>query len=302
MDEGGIENTENSTKKEGSSRRWICVSLVVFFCLAVAVAVAGGVAFYFMQHKLGEGLQVRPRNSNARINSQMFVLKQGDTNTHPSQREGEGDLNADYVARTTKFLETYSDTYMGSRMNDKTGEEETYPVFDPRAMLGECGTKQNHYGYVVPGRDYGERVEPCVFIELNPVLGWTPEPYDCEAEKNYYDSEACRHIKEEGADAVNNVYINCMGRYPADREALEGGLMYYPANRAFPIAYFPFKGKGAEAGGNYHAPLVAVKISPRAGHEGQLIHMECRAYYKGVKHNTETNEGILTFELQINSC
>jgi len=302
MDEGGgIENTEKNTKK-GSSKRCFCVSLVVFVCLLALLALAGGIAFYFMQPRLGKGLLVRPQNSKARINSRMFMLKQGDTNIHPSQREGEGDLNADYVARTTRFLETYSDKYMGSRLNDKTGEEETYPVFDPRGMLGECGTKANHYGYVVPARDYGERVEPCVFIELNPVFGWTPEPYDCEAEENYYDSEACRHIKEQGEDAVNNVYINCMGRNAADQEALEGGLTYYPANRGFPIAYFPFKGKGPEAGGNYHAPLVAVKISPREGHKGQLIHMECRAYYKGVKHNTETNEGIVTFELQINDC
>jgi len=53
------------------------------------------------------------------------------------------------------------------------------------------------------------------------------------------------------------------------------------------------------AGGNYHAPLVAVKISPREGHGGQLIHIECRAYYDGVKHVTKTKEGMVMFELQI---
>merc|ERR1712210_361544 len=101
------------------------------------------------------GVGLRPRNTDARIDSQMFVLRQSDTNTHPSENGGEGDLNADYIARTNKFLD------------------------------------------------------------------------------------------------------------------------------------------------NYHAPLVAVKITPKKGSEGQLIHIECRAYYDGVKHITKTKEGMVMFELQI---
>ena len=45
----------------------------------------------------------------------MFVLRQSDSNIHPSKPEGEGDMNADYVARTMKFLETYDDRRMGGR-------------------------------------------------------------------------------------------------------------------------------------------------------------------------------------------
>merc|ERR1712032_1244491 len=113
-------------------------------------------------------------------------------------------------------------------------------------------------------------------IKLNTIWGWTPEPYDCAAEE------------AQGTDAQKNVYINCRGRHAADQEALEGGL-----------EYFPYQGKGAGAGGNFHAPLVAVKITPKEGHGGQLIHIECRAYYKGVKHVTKTKEGMVMFELQI---
>jgi len=296
---GEIENTDDNIKK-WSTRRWVI--LAVFFCLLLlVVAVAGGLAFHAMHQRSGEGLQVRPRSTS----SGMIVLRQGDTNAHPSQLDGEGDLNADYVARTEKFLETYSDTRMGKRMNDKTGNEERYPVFHLH-MLGECNRDEN-YGYVVT--DPREMVQPCVFIELNPIAGWAPEPYNCQAEKakGYHSEAPClpeieKHIRSQGADAANNVYINCRGRYPADQEVLEGGLTYFPANRGLPISYFPFKGRVPEAGGiggNYHAPLVAVKISPRPGREGQLIHIECRAYYKGVKHNTETKEGMVTFELQI---
>merc|ERR1712029_1219429 len=61
------------------------------------------------------GVGLRPRNTDARIDSQMFVLEQGDTNIHMSEHEGKGDLNADYVARTDKFLEVYADKDMGER-------------------------------------------------------------------------------------------------------------------------------------------------------------------------------------------
>ena len=231
----------------------------------------------------------------------MFVLKQGDTNIHPSKWEGEGDVNGDYVVRANKFFETYNDRMMGQRRNEETGEEEYYQIFDPIGMLGPC-TKNEDYGYVV--QDPQDRVKPCIFIELNPILGWTPEPYDCETEKEKgWDSKApCRpevehHIKNLGAEAEKFVIINCRGRFPADQEALEGGLEYFPKSRGLPISYFPFKGKDSEAGfGNFHSPLVAVKISPKMGTEGQLIHIECNAYYRDVDHATN---GTVTFELQI---
>jgi len=191
---------------------------------------------------------------------------------------------------------------MGERQIAGTNDMESYPTFD-LAELGECN-KGNHYGFVA--KKEGDKVEPCIFIKLNTIWGWTPKPYDCAAEKAKGDEsegpclpEVEEHIKAQGADAANNVYVNCRGRYAADQEALKDGLTYFPPNQGLPIKYFPYQGKGKMAGGNYHAPLVAVKISPREGHGGQLIHIECRAYYDGVKHVTKTKEGMVMFELQI---
>merc|ERR1712203_995127 len=53
------------------------------------------------------GLGLRPRNTDERIDSQMFVLQGGDKNIHPSDMDGECDLNADYAVRVQKFLEMY---------------------------------------------------------------------------------------------------------------------------------------------------------------------------------------------------
>merc|ERR1711874_475359 len=103
------------------------------------------------------GVGLRPRNNDAQIDSQMFVLRQGDTNEFPSEKDGEGTLNADYAARMKKFLEVYDIKTMGQNEN---GE---YPKFD-LGTLKECG--RFPYGYV------GEDVRPCIFVKLNAIWGW----------------------------------------------------------------------------------------------------------------------------------
>jgi len=232
---------------------------------------------------INPGVGLRPRNSDARIDSQMFVLRAGDTNANPSHMEGEGDLNADYAARMKKFLEMYDETSMGSN------SERAYTQFDI-SELGPCGDFP--YGYV------GETVAPCIFVKLNTIWGWVPEPVDCgdDDEHDQCPFSLTNHIQHT-AYGDQNVWIDCNGRYAADREALEGNLEYFPASRAIPISYFPFEGKSK--GQAYHSPLVAIKVNMKPESQGQLVHIECRAYYKGVKHVTKTKEGLVQFEVQI---
>merc|ERR1719167_631459 len=55
--------------------------------------------------------------------------------------------------------------------------------------------------------------------------------------------------------------------------------------------YFPFKG------GNYHSPLVAIKVTPKT--DGQLLHVECRAWFDGVEHVTKDKMGLVQFEVHV---
>jgi len=253
------------------------------------------------------GVGLRPRNNDARIDSQMFVLKQGDTNTWPSEEDGEGDVNADYAERMKKFLKVYDETSMG-----KKPDGTKYPIFDVEAKLGkQCGVAP--YGYVafdgnatVPA----VKVAPCIFVKLNAIWGWTPEPYEClpPGESGDVDCPASlrNHLASEDAIKAgpDNVWIDCKGRYAADQEALEGRMEYFPKGRNIPIDYFPYNGKKKEMVNGkekiteaYHSPLVAIKVDPK--NEGQMVHIECRAYYKGVRHVTKTKEGLVQFEVQI---
>ena len=47
----------------------------------------------------------------------------------------------------------------------------------------------------------------------------------------------------------------------------------------------------------YHSPLVAIQVAPKS--QGQLVHMECRAYYRGVKHDKKDKLGLVQFEVQL---
>jgi len=246
------------------------------------------------------GVGLRPRNADKLIDSQMFVLLNGDDNIYPSERLGEGIINADYAKRTEQFLKEY---------DLKEMHNPNYQPFDPKAELGVCG--KFPYGYVVQNQTQEDRdaglgvVAPCIFIKLNNIWDWTPEEYNPKDEpdtpKSFQD-----FLKTESATKGKkgpSVYIDCNGRYAADREALsDGGLQYFPENRALPISYFPYKGKKRDPVTNvvtetYHSPLVAVKVKPKT--PGQMVHIECRAYYKGVKQITKTKEGLVQFEVHI---
>ena len=139
------------------------------------------------------------------------------------------------------------------------------------------------------------KVEPCLFLKLNKIYGWKPYGVDLTDldSPTYADmtDELKTKIRETEGTTGNatNVYMDCKGRYEADREALT--LTYFPENQGLPMKYFPF------AGGNYQSPLVAVKISSTT--IGQLLHIECRAWFHDVKHVTKDKEGLIQFEVQI---
>jgi len=247
------------------------------------------------------GVGIRPKNSDRRIDSQMFVLKAGDVNRDVSEKLGEGDLNADYAKRVELFMNVYKKTPAAG-----------YKAFDKRT-LGFC--QHFPYGYVVNSTD--EQVTPCIFIKLNNIWKWTPQPIDCnrtaeQIEKDTYSKDCPKHIHKHVTGAVgktagtNNIWIDCQGRLPADREALrEGaGIDYYPPTRAISIEdFFPYVGQKNQDDKTvgYHPPLVAIRLTPNPSGKlrGQLIHVECRAYYKDVKHVAKDKVGLVQFEVQL---
>jgi len=237
------------------------------------------------------GVGLRPQNTDKLIDSQMFVLKAQDTNVIPTNEgrdnEGQGNTNVDYAARLRKFLKIY-----------KTPAGKGYHDFDLTTLGDDCSTFP--YGFVKKG---GKPVAPCIFVKFNKIWDWTPTPISDtdedfgalpQAVQDHYNNQ------KEAGESLDNVWINCDGRYPADQEALAAGLEYFPASRAIPAKYFPYTGGAEISGNNYHSPLVAIKITPTKATMGQLVHIECRAYFKDVIHNTKDKMGLVQFEVIIN--
>ena len=135
-------------------------------------------------------------------------------------------------------------------------------------------------------------------MELNEVRNWNPEPITIEDfEERDWPGSFKKHFEDLSDEDKTQIFVDCQGRYPADQEALKAGMSYMPKSQGFHRKYFPYKGDS----NHYHSPLVAVQFdtSKMTRFVGQLIHVECRAYYKGVIHNAETKTGMVQFELLI---
>jgi len=247
------------------------------------------------------GVGLRPVNTDKLIDSQMFVLKTSDTSRIPTNEgmdnEGEGELNADYAARMRKFLKVYTEDVT------KDGPYHKFNLKD----LKDCG--EFPYGFVAVK---GE-ISPCIFIKFNKIWGWNPamlgedpnNPKKLEDDDRFTDDEEVTDrfpaIVQEKYNALadkHDIIVNCEGRYAADKEAVTN-MEYFPKSQSIPSKYFPYEG-GKELTGNvYHSPLVAVRLPHNKNTIGQLVHIECRAYYYGVEHNTKDKMGLVQFEVLI---
>merc|ERR1711892_530256 len=204
------------------------------------------------------GVGVRPQNIN--IDSQMFVLNQRD--------------NSYYTYQTQRFLESYQKQVT-----------KPYHVFD-LADLSECGI----YPY-----GYGADLAPCIFIKLNKIWGWEPEPITYSEDLMMMGDVSqglIAEVLERERKGDEYIWIDCDGRYAADKEAIQK-IEYFPSSRGMPVKYFPYTGN------SYHSPLVAIKIHPKEASLGQLIHIECRAHHYGAQHDTKDKLGLVQFELLI---
>jgi len=183
--------------------------------------------------------------------------------------------------RTKKFLAKYDD-----QETCKSSDTGCFSL----AKLGVCATAP--YGF-----DTGT---PCVFLKLNKIYG--NENEHCTAAD--LEEEPCSampaHLKEhiKLQKDQEQVWIDCHGEYPADRENLKD-MKYFPASQGFPASYFPYMGKIDAAGKklDYQSPIIAVKFAGAT--KNQLLHVECRAWAKNIGYSKRDRVGINHLELLI---
>jgi len=186
-----------------------------------------------------------------------------------------------WADRTTKFLEKYND-----QETCKNSGTECFSL----SKLGDCATAP--YGY--------DKGTPCVFLKLNKIIGNTNNHCKTEdledAPCNEMPESLKEHIKKQTDQ--EQVWIECHGEYPADRENLKD-INYFPKTQGFPGTFFPYKGKIDENGNklDYQSPIVAVQFAGAA--KNQLLHIECRAWAKNIGYSKRDRVGINHLELLV---
>lgn len=253
---------------------------------------------------INPGVGIRPAPTDKRIDSHLYFLKSQDTSFNATNDDGEGDENIDNAVRMFKFFKkTYEDDagLQKDCANDLRKDGEPDCAFnvgaeedEEESPLGECSQKNFPYGFVTEDKDTA--VAPCLYFKLNKIWGWEPKPVGVADLETYPYTQMSQELKDIIKDAdekedSNYIWIDCQGYKDADKEKFD--VTYYPDNRGIPIKYFPYRG------GHYQPPLVAIKFNRENPVEtdGQLLHVECRAWYKGVKFNKKEKLGFLRYEI-----
>jgi len=168
-----------------------------------------------------------------------------------------------------------------------------YCKYDPAVHLGDCANSP--YGF----KSVDGTINPCFFIKLNKIFGFKPQGIskaDLDSDDQMkLDERVYKEMPDDIRNAITDdsadkVYFDCQGRFPADREGMK--LEFFPAHKSISISkHFPYMG------GNYQSPLLAVKVIPEI--KDQLLHIECRVWYRDVQHVSKDKSGLTQFEVMI---
>lgn len=248
------------------------------------------------------GLGMRPKQPDVTIDSSMLKLKGIAADETPSI-DFESASNIDWAKRYETYLKTYQnatqteDCSSGKPTNVENGEASCR--FDT-TVLGKCNDFP--YGYQSVGT---QRIQPCVLLKMNRIYGWEPQgDYTAEELKeavNNKDDPMPEKIRDAFADASapKRVYFDCDGENPADIEALRingvNSMEYFPSHQGISVDYLPYE----HANVNYHTPLVAIRFNGDNIPAGQLVHVQCKLWAKGITHNKKDRLGLVRFELLI---
>lgn len=292
-----IHNPETGEIFTRTPKSWLLITvfyLIYYSCLAGFWAAMLNIFFLTLEdHQpkwqnsdsligVSPGVGLKPGQRDELIDSTMIAFN------YESKTDQGKPGDASFIAgwqgwadRTKEFLKKYDD--QETCKSSKTG------CFS-LASLGACATEP--YGF--------DKGTPCVFLKLNKIFG--NENSHCTA--NDFEVEPCKSMPQALKDHVKlqkdqeQVWIECHGEYPADRENLNE-IKYFPATQGFPKSFFPYMGLKNELGEklDYQSPLVAVQFAAAA--KNQLLHVECRAWAKNIGYNKRDRLGINHLELLV---
>jgi len=220
-----------------------------------------------------------------------------------------------YAYRAKQFFQVYANNKangVGKKCGDDDKDEFGYRKdgidfcqFDT-SELGPCENFPYGYSTALPG------FKPCVFVKMNRIMGLKPAPITNNTQDESVKKDSDKIIdllvsnKEE---SQKNVYINCEGLAPADKEFVKinvfpkSGLPEAPPGLAkIPLKYFPYSKfmKDDEGRSANESPMIAVQFENLEKANGRLVHVMCKAFFHGVVHSKKDKAGLVQFEVFLN--
>ncbi|KPJ13276.1 Sodium/potassium-transporting ATPase subunit beta-2 [Papilio machaon] len=282
--------------RTGSSWAKILLFYLIFYAILVGFFAAMLAIFYqTLDSKMPKwqmdgsligsnpGLGFRPMPDSANVESTLIYYRANDKGSVLK-----------WATVIDEFLEQYRKK--GSGGGEASGAENRVPCSPSTGALGEkqvCDVPVDKFNPCTSANQYNyEQAGPCVFLKLNKIFNWTPQPYNTTEDlPTNMPEDLKHHIKTmEGKPDANMVWVSCQGENPADVENI-GPIQYIPG-RGFPSYYYPFTNKEG-----YLSPLVAVLFEkPRTG---VLINIECKAWAKNIFYDRYERRGSVHFELMV---
>merc|ERR1712179_741199 len=142
-------------------------------------------------------------------------------------------------------------------------------------------------------------------IGVNPGVGLRPQNADKKIDSQMFvlrkadinEVPTNEGRPDEGEGELNADYAARMKKFlEVYNEPIGDGYKKFPLSELGECENKPY---GFVAISDKKEPNPTIKITPTPQTIGQLIHVECRAYYFGVEHNTKDKMGLVQFEVLI---
>ena len=220
-----------------------------------------------------------------------------------------------YAYRAKQFFQVYANNKangVGKKCGDDDKDEFGYRKdgidfcqFDT-SELGPCENFPYGYSTALPG------FKPCVFVKMNRIMGLKPAPITNNTQDDSVKKDSQEIIDllvSNKAESEKNVYINCEGLAPADKEVVKinvfpkSGITNAPSGLAkIPLKYFPYSKfiRDDERRSANESPMIAVQFENLENANGRLVHVMCKAFFHGVVHSKKDKAGLVQFEVFLN--
>ena len=156
--------------------------------------------------------------------------------------------------------------------------------------MEKLGQECTEYPYGYSNQNF----KPCLFLKLNRIYKFKPEPFALEQFKSFSSWINTTTVQARILEEPKKVYLSCHGINEETEQKIAGKFNYFPSDGGISFRYFPYHNLREVS----QSPLVAIQLEPDFPRNEELI-VDCYAFFKGVVHDHKTRQGFVRFHVKI---